>query len=416
MAKAWIEKRYKDSYTIVVDEGIDPATNKRKRWAKSIKTDDPEEAEREKNIILGQVESNTYVHPTKMTVKEYFEHWLTTIPAKKLASTTRRHYKQCIELRIVPWIGHIKLSDLSRTHLNNFYERILKDGSLKVYSNKEKEKPVYRKVGIDTVIYHHRVIHRVLEDAIKDEKIQKNPADYVDLPDPEEEFDEDEDLVRVFSEKEIQTLLEQAVNAHIKYYALIYTALHTGLRREELHALSWDVIDFNESTIFVKKALVKTKEKGYEFKELKSPKRGKSKKRRKIEVTEGVLNVFRQIKEYQDKIIQKLEEKEEGLSKKVYDVEKRNLVFCRDDGQPMHPDTITSWFPDFCEEIKITRLTFHCLRHTHASHLLAAGEDISYVSKRLGHSSITMTYNTYFHFIPQERRESLKELEKKFKK
>jgi hypothetical protein len=38
LAKAWVEKRYKDSYTIVVDEGIDPAINKRKRWAKSIKT------------------------------------------------------------------------------------------------------------------------------------------------------------------------------------------------------------------------------------------------------------------------------------------------------------------------------------------------------------------------------------------
>jgi integrase len=94
---------------------------------------------------------------------------------------------------------------------------------------------------------------------------------------------------------------------------------------------------------------------------------------------------------------------------------KDNLIFCREDGKSMHPDTVSSWFPAFCIEIGVTRLNFHCLRHTHASHLLSASEDISYVSKRLGHSSIHVTYNTYFHFIHLEKRDALKELEKRFK-
>ncbi|WP_110956172.1 tyrosine-type recombinase/integrase [Anaerosinus massiliensis] len=92
------------------------------------------------------------------------------------------------------------------------------------------------------------------------------------------------------------------------------------------------------------------------------------------------------------------------------------LIFCNTDGTNLHPDHVSSWFPKFCEKSNISRLTFHCLRHTHASHLLAAGEDISYVSKRLGHSSIEVTYNTYFHFIPKEKREALQKLEKRFAK
>jgi len=40
MAKGHIEKRHQSSYTLIIDEGLDPETGTRKRWAKSVKTDD----------------------------------------------------------------------------------------------------------------------------------------------------------------------------------------------------------------------------------------------------------------------------------------------------------------------------------------------------------------------------------------
>lgn len=57
-----------------------------------------------------------------------------------------------------------------------------------------------------------------------------------------------------------------------------------------------------------------------------------------------------------------------------------DLVFCNEEGFYHHPNIPTRWFPKFCEQIGINRFTFHCLRHTHASHLLSSGEDISFVS------------------------------------
>lgn len=45
-------------------------------------------------------------------------------------------------------------------------------------------------------------------------------------------------------------------------------------------------------------------------------------------------------------------------------------------------------------------LTPHGLRHTHASHALAAGVDLKTVSARLGHSTIALTANTYSHVMP----------------
>ena len=394
----------------MIDCGKDPSTGKRKRIKKSIKTDDEEVARKEMNILLGQVESETYRPPSKTTVKQFFENWLTTPPALKLASKTFVSYQQCIKLRIVPWLGDTKIDELKRSHLNEFYQRIIKEGRLEIKKKKDTDiKPVNKKpIGKETILYHHRVIHRILNDAIKEDLILRNPADFVDLPEPlTPVFDENEGLIKVFTDTEV-TSLEEAAKL-TPYYDLIYVALRTGMRRGEILALSWDAIDFDNNTIFIKRAVVYTKEKGLEFKPT------KSKKRRKIEVTPTVMDVLRQRQQKQETERLRIEKnnKDKG-EEKIYPT--HNLVFCWEDGSQIHPDTPSTWFPNFCKSINITRLTFHCLRHTHASHLLAEGEDISYVSKRLGHSAITITYDRYFHLIPMEKRKSLQDLDRKFKK
>lgn len=414
LASAWLEKKYKSSYIINIDCGKDQITGKRKRITKSIKTDDEEVAKKEMNILLGQVESETYKPPSKITVKQFFEKWLTTPPALKLASKTFVSYQQCIKLRIVPWLGNIKIEELKRSHLNEFYQRIIKEGR---FDNRKEKKdpgsdedtpPKKLPIGKETILYHHRVIHRILKDAMKEDLIQRNPADFVDLPEPEiAKFDEDEGLIKVFTDKEV-TALEEAAKT-TPYYDLIFTALRTGMRRGELLALSWDAVDFDNNTIFIKRAIVYTKDKGLEFKPT------KSKKRRKIEVTPAVMEVLKKRQTAQKIEKERIEtSNKENSEEKSYP--KHNLVFCWEDGSQMHPDTPSTWFPNFCNSINITRLTFHCLRHTHASHLLAEGEDISYVSKRLGHSAITITYDRYFHLIPMEKRKSLQDLDRKFKK
>jgi len=84
----------------------------------------------EMNILLGQIESNTYVKPSKITVKQFFENWLTTPAALKLASKTFVNYRQCIKLRIVPWLGDNKIDELKRSHLNEFYQRMYTLGKM----------------------------------------------------------------------------------------------------------------------------------------------------------------------------------------------------------------------------------------------------------------------------------------------
>ena len=54
----------------------------------------------------------------------------------------------------------------------------------------------------------------------------------------------------------------------------------------------------------------------------------------------------------------------------------------------------------------VPRIRLHDLRHTHASHLLAAGVNPRVVSERLGHSSVSFTLDTYGHVMPGQQAEA----------
>jgi integrase len=78
------------------------------------------------------------------------------------------------------------------------------------------------------------------------------------------------------------------------------------------------------------------------------------------------------------------------------------LVFTALDGTGWHPDTITGWVTAFIEKLDVRRGTLHTFRHTHCSHLLAAGMNARYVSARLRHSSVAFTLDRYGHVLPGE--------------
>jgi integrase len=76
------------------------------------------------------------------------------------------------------------------------------------------------------------------------------------------------------------------------------------------------------------------------------------------------------------------------------------LVFCREDGEPIKPDTVSQFFRRRQQQLKLPPLSPHGLRHTHASLALAAGVNPKVVSERLGHASVAFTLDTYSHAMP----------------
>lgn len=76
-----------------------------------------------------------------------------------------------------------------------------------------------------------------------------------------------------------------------------------------------------------------------------------------------------------------------------------DYIFIRSDGQPWHPVTVSRRFRRLDTLVGVPRCRFHDLRHLAASLQLAAGMDIAIVSKRLGHSTYTITADTYCHLL-----------------
>ena len=75
------------------------------------------------------------------------------------------------------------------------------------------------------------------------------------------------------------------------------------------------------------------------------------------------------------------------------------LVFPDVDGNHRSPDAVSKRWERFAAELGITGVTFHGLRHSHASQLIDAGVDVVTISKRLGHASPTITLNVYAHMF-----------------
>ena len=77
-----------------------------------------------------------------------------------------------------------------------------------------------------------------------------------------------------------------------------------------------------------------------------------------------------------------------------------DLVFCKENGTPVHPHTFSQAFQRLIAKSDLRRIRLHDLRHTHATIALKAGIQIKVISERLGHETPAFTLKQYAHVIP----------------
>jgi integrase len=160
--------------------------------------------------------------------------------------------------------------------------------------------------------------------------------------------------------------------------------LATGLRRGELLALPWSNLDLEAATLRVDRSLEETRA-GLRFKAPKT-KHG----RRTISLPPSAVEALKGYRRYQLEL-----RLAHGLGRPNADA----LVFCKPDGSPMSPDGLSKAWRAAVVALQLPRVTFHALRHTHASALIAAGLDVVKISRRLGHADPTVTLRTYAHLF-----------------
>jgi integrase len=94
-----------------------------------------------------------------------------------------------------------------------------------------------------------------------------------------------------------------------------------------------------------------------------------------------------------------------------------DLIFANPDGTPLRPDSVSASISALAKRLRLPKgASLHTLRHTHGSHLLAAGMELPAVSERLGHSSVYVTATVYSHRIKGRDEEAARKWEKFQKK
>jgi len=200
-------------------------------------------------------------------------------------------------------------------------------------------------------------------------------------------------LIEILTPTQAQTVLETLRDKPL--YPVVALALASGLRRGEILALRWSDVDLDGGALRVEQALEETTRGGLVFK---SPKTRHG--RRTVTLPPSTVAVLREHWKAQQ---------EQRLFLGLGRAEPSALVFADWDGSARSPRALTH---QWSKTIKTAGLkeTFHSLRHTHASTLIASGLDVLTISRRLGHGSPAITLGVYGHlFKPDDRAAAIME-------
>ncbi len=328
------------------------------------------EAQQAMNEVLHQLGTGNYVEPVKLTLGTFLQdQWLPAIKASVRASTFDS-YRMTVEKHIVPALGGARLQQITPAKLNAFYADLLSKGRSD------------GKGGLSpkSVRNAHVIVRKSLSDAVKWSLIPRNPAAFAEPPKLRDSGDRD---MKTWSADETRTFLQFAKGDRL--YAAWHLSVSTGMRRGEILGLRWTDVDLEMGRVSVRQTLVTV---NYEI-QFSTPKTSKG--RRSIALDKGTVGALREHRKAQ--LAEKM-----AIGPSHYS--DSDLVFCKVDGQPMHPDLFSQQFDRMVAKSGLPRIRLHDLRHTHATLALRAGVHPKVVSERLGHSTVAFTLDRYSHAVP----------------
>jgi integrase len=356
-------------YYVVVDIGRDPETGRRKqKWHSGHRT--KREAESALNEILSSLDRGSYVEPSRLTVKTFLQsEWLPSLRGQLRPATLALHSVN-VSAYLVPNVGDVKLQALTPGHLNRLYGELLEHG--------RRDGSALSPSAVKNV---HKTIRRALTDAFRWGHVARNVADLAQSPSarsPEME---------TWNADQLRRFLDHITPDRLS--AVYLLAATTGMRRGEVLGLRWRDVDLEWGRASTRQTLVLVKS----VPTWSEPKTAKS--RRSVPLAAEVVTALR---------AHRAQLEERLLLGPGYS--ERDLVFCRPDGEALHPATFTRSFERHVAAAGVPPLKFHGLRHTLATVALRAGEHPKVVSEILGHSSIAITLDLYSHATPSMQEEA----------
>jgi integrase len=366
-----IRRRGERSWELKFEVGTDAPTGKRQTRYLSFKGS-KKEAQAKLAELLVAVAKGSHIDPNKVTITEFVQARIDQWEASgKISTRTAERYREFAKYQIAPHIGAIMLQKLTALDIEKWHTSLLTKGRIRC---KWKGGVAPR-----TVRHAHRLLAQALDDAVGDvinrnvlkEKKAKPPK----VPDIEKVIVRD------------VTAFIEAMKKRQRYFFPAMVALFTGMRLGEVLALRWGRVDLERNTIKVHENLEYTQKHGIRFK---PPKTRAG--RREITLPDILVHVLRDYRKAQLELRMKL-----GAGR----LQDADLLFADIEGAPLHPHHFGTRWAECAASIGFP-VSFHALRHTHASHLIDQGVDIVTISKRLGHSKPDITLRSYAHLFRKD--------------
>jgi integrase len=380
-----IIKRSKTSWALVFRDA-----NNKQKWVKftpprDLSTRDAYKvAEAELAKLLHQVNSGTYVDPSKTTLVEYLRSWhkVNVVPHRR--PETARIYASMIENQVAKApIGAMPLQKVRTSDLERLYATVT--------------------LAPRSVTVLHAVLARALKIAVRDKLIIANPATAVeDRPRPSKDKGQNA-RQHCWCADEARTFLTAAKQAGPQASAFFALAVDTGARKSELLGLTWADVDLSAGSVTIARQL--------EPRSTKTPTWGPTKTDRSRVVTLGseTITRLRAHKKGQRELLMKNRTtyKDHGL---VFAKEQRDLQTPTAAlGQPC-PSLAAGQFRQITKIAGVKPMKFHGLRHSAATLLLSSGVPVQVVAQRLGHAQTSMTLDVYAHALPDMQRDAAEKL------
>ena len=348
----------KGQWYAVID--VDEGGKRKRRWHKLENCNGKREAQKACERLIAQQEDGTYVDRSTMTVAEFVRERINQWEAAgNITPRTAQRYRQLAENQIVPHLGNKPLQKMSPLDIEEWHTALQNGHAAR------------------TIGHAHRVLGKALKDAERDGLVTRNVCKLVKAPKVA-----DSEMAIVQDVPDFVSRLRQAAG---RLYVSAIVALCTGMRLGEVLALRERSFKPDKGTIEVREALEETKAHGIRFKSVKT-KAG----RRDITLPDIALKALR---EHRNQLL------ETRLLLGQGRLAPDNLLFGNLEGGPLRPSAISSDWGDVAERLDMPEITFHGLRHTHASQLIASGVDIVTISKRLGHAKPSVTLAIYAHMF-----------------
>jgi integrase len=310
-----------------------------------------------------------------MTVAQFLARWLADEVKPNRQAKTAQRYEGLVDNHINKAIGGVRLQSLNPAHVLSMLSEMERGGD-----------------SADCRLKTLRALKTALNWAVSPMKlITANPCQGIKAPKVERRE------IQPLDKPDAERLFKTCKDSKHRLESIFVVATMTGLRRGELFALKWSDINLAEGVLSVRRTLEETKAGLRE----KPPK----------------TKAGRRAVPFGSIVQEALQRRKVTAEKEAAKGHGSDFVF---------PDRVGGWlrgsnfsrgvWATIRQDAKLpTSLTFHDLRHTHASLLIKQNVHIKTIQERLGHANIQVTLDTYSHLLPGMQAEAADQLDAMFR-